>query len=127
MGFMLLLFAVIVFYVGYAMLYAWEDIRNIPEYILNVRKCTSRNVVAEAGEDPNPANDEYFPDYIPKETNTTDVHEGEMDIIEEGCLQKSMQAPNQKYIEEAGYSCLDKLVSEHGLDIDLDMDKNEQC
>ena len=125
--FMLLLFAVIVFYVGYAMLYAWEDIRNIPEYILNVRKCTARKVVAEAGEDPSPANGEYFPEYIPEETIITKVNEGEMGIIEEGCLQKSIQAPNQKYTEEADYSCLDKLMPEYGLDINLDMDKNEQC
>jgi len=72
--FVLLLFTVIIVYIGYAIAYAWEDIRDIPKHMLsakpqrNKREGTVSRSIAEAGEDLSPENGEYFP----KETNCSE-------------------------------------------------------
>lgn len=123
--FVVLLFAVVIGYIGYAVDYAWEDVRAIPKHVLSVKNRTSSTISsarksvlrttstvfgtmvnkkqknawnprpAEAGWDPTPSNDQYFPGCIPNETNTTDAKETEMGIIE---------APDQKPTEEADLS-----------------------
>mmetsp|Transcript_45294 Transcript_45294/g.61827 ORF Transcript_45294/g.61827 Transcript_45294/m.61827 type:complete len:338 (+) Transcript_45294:3446-4459(+) len=101
------------------------------------KKCPSSPVSpprsVEAGLDPTPEDGSYFPGFSPFERNVADIVGAEIAIIEEESVQELVQAPDQKLTEEtgrldySGFSCLDKQVSEYGLELGWDMDKNNAC
>lgn len=144
--FVLLLFAIIIVFLGYGIDYAWESLRDVPKHLLSVssriaekkakvsnrisawRNSTFEIRQSKAGLDPTPVNDEYFPELILNETNTVDAYGQEKAITEEEFVLQPVQAPNQKPTDHPGYSCLDSSASEYGLQLSWDMDdRNSPC